>query len=197
MATQKQLEQIEVCKKDFGALGKVIGIMEISELKKALTPDETVEALVYGTNNSSFVFMVATSERVYYIDKRLMNSRIDGYSYSHIESINYDIGILAGMVSLATANGTIELRFAPNKLIRRFVSVTQQRIHKAHSMRRRKPVQPTQTMQPQQEPQFQQQAPAHVDYAYELELLERLAKLHNDGALNDEQYETQKNKIIG
>jgi hypothetical protein len=196
MASQQQIEQIEACKKDFGLLGKVIGIMEISELKKALTPNEVVEALVYGTNNSSFVFMAATNERVYYIDKRLMNSRIDGYSYSHIESINYDIGVFAGMVSLVAANGAIELRFAPNKLIRRFVSITQQRIHKAHSMRR-KSIQPSRPVQSQQEPQFQQQLQSPVDYANELDLLERLAKLHNDGALSDDQYETQKKKIIG
>lgn len=201
MATRQQLKQIEDCRKDFGFIGNLIGRMEIGELKKTLTPQETVEALVYGTNNNSFVFMAATNERVYYIDKRFMNSRIDGYSYTHIESINYDIGVMAGMVSLAAANGTIELRFAPNKLIRRFVRVTQDRIHRAHS-RQQKPTQinqaPTQPKVVQQQPAYsQQQVQPQNSYVNELEMLERLAKLHADGAITDTEFQTEKAKIIG
>jgi len=144
--------------------------------------------------------MAATNERVYYIDKRFMNSRIDGYSYTHIESINYDIGVMAGMVSLAAANGTIELRFAPNKLIRRFVRVTQQRIHRAHTRHKstqinQSPINPE--LAQQQSTYSQQQAQPQNSYINELEMLERLAKLHADGAITETEFQTEKAKIIG
>lgn len=174
MLSLQQNDSIRVITRKFGLLGRLFSQMELNELKKLLSKSEKIEAIIYGVHRGSFVIMVATDERLHFIDKRLFNSRVEDFDYLNIESIEYDLSVMSGMVRLNSASGMIDLRYAPNNLIHKFVSVVEykmQHSRKVSTSSKRK-------------------------IASDIESLERLADLRHKGDLSEAEFQIEKDKII-
>jgi len=168
--TKKQQNDLVSQTSNFGLIGRVIGRMEISQLKYLLRSKEDIESLIYGIHEGSFVMMVATNERLLFIDRGWLNSRADDYQYDHIESIEYDISLISGMVRVLASQGTIFLKFVPNKLIHGFVKTI--------------------------ESHMGSRVPESKIELSEIEQIEHLSKLHRFGDLTDEEFKVEKSKII-
>ena len=172
MVTKKQQNSIDMWMKKFGPIGRLlINKMEVRELKKLLSQSEEIEAMMYGIRNAAVVFMVVTDRRLYYIDKRFMGSQVEDYYYDHIESVEYDLGVFAGMVRVVAPNGVIELKFVPNKFIRPFVTAVEYRIYQTRSS-------------------------DNKSKNNDVDDLERLLRLKEKGAITPKEYITEKRKII-
>jgi|GEM_PF-6391555 len=173
LLTRQQQDDVARFVRRFGLLGKTVGRMELSQLKNVLLETEKVESMIYGVTKGAFVMMIATNERLHFIDQGLFNSRIDDYEYSRIESIEYDLSLVAGMVRIFAAQGTIKLKFVPNRLLNEFVTVVE-----SHMGRK---------------------LPKSVNgggKTSEVDKLEKLSKLHQKGELTDEEFKVEKTKII-
>lgn len=167
MLSKKQQLDLVNNMQGFGIFGRLIGRMEISQLRHLLLDREDIEAMIYGVHEGSFVLMVATNQRLIFIDRGWFNSRIDDYQYNHLESVEYDLSLLSGMVKIFAAQGTIFLKFAPNRLIHNFVSILE-----SHMGRSARPE------------------------SSNIEQLERLATMHRNGDLSDAEFKSEKAKII-
>lgn len=169
MMTPEQQNQLAQSVKSFGLLARLFCWLEIIHLKRTLSKKEQIESMIYGIHKASFVLMVATDKHLHFIDKGWFHSRVEDYQYQHIESVEYDTSLLAGMVRLQAAQGMIDLRFAPNRFIGKFVSTVESHMNE------------------------------HRNYGAEksdVNQLERLAQLHKSGDLTDEEFRAEKAKII-
>jgi hypothetical protein len=72
-------------------------------LPKILHPHEHVEAVIYGQHNSSSAMMIATDERIIYLDKKPMAELFDEVSYEVVSGIEFDIHMFFATVVLHTA----------------------------------------------------------------------------------------------
>jgi hypothetical protein len=72
-------------------------------LPKILHSYEHVEAVIYGQHNSSSAMMIATDERIIYLDKKPMAELFDEVSYEVVSGIEFDIHMFFATVVLHTA----------------------------------------------------------------------------------------------
>lgn len=75
---------------------------ETKILPKLLHPQEHVEAVIYGQHNSNSAMLVATNERIIYIDKKPTVLLLDEVSYEVVSGIQLEIHILFASVILHT-----------------------------------------------------------------------------------------------
>ena len=71
-------------------------------LPKVLHDNEHIEAVIYGQHNSSSAMLVATDERILYVDKKPMVVMSDEVSYEVISGVQFDVHTLFATVVLHT-----------------------------------------------------------------------------------------------
>ena len=71
-------------------------------LPKILHDNEHIEAVIYGQHNASSAMLIATDERIIYLDKKPMVEMFDEISYEVISGIEFDIHTFFGSVVLHT-----------------------------------------------------------------------------------------------
>jgi hypothetical protein len=70
-----------------------------------------VEAIIYGQHNSSSAMMIATDERLIYLDKKPMVEVFDEVSYEVVSGIEFDIHTFFATVALHTPVKNYYFRF--------------------------------------------------------------------------------------
>ncbi len=80
-------------------------------LPKILHDNEHIEAVIYGQHNSSSAMMIATDERIVYLDKKPTVVMFDEVSYEVISGIEFDIHTLFATIVLHTPVRNYEFRF--------------------------------------------------------------------------------------
>lgn len=80
-------------------------------LPKLLHSDEHVEAVIYGQHDASSAMLVATNERIIYIDKKPMALFLDEVSYEVVSGIEFDIHLFFANVILHTPVKNYNFRF--------------------------------------------------------------------------------------
>lgn len=81
-------------------------------LHKILHDNETIEAVVYGQHHSNSAMLVATDERIIYLDRKPMATLFDEVSYEVVSGIEFDIHTLFATVVLHTPVKNYDIRFA-------------------------------------------------------------------------------------
>ncbi len=173
MISSKQAKSISNITNRFGLFGHLLSQMELKELKKILSKDEEVEAIIYGYHKGTFALLVATNEMLHFIDKRLFNSRIEDFDYLNIETIEYDQSVMSGMIKMAASNSTIELKYAPKHLLYQFASVVEYKVHRS-----------------------KKRSASKSTTDSEISSLERLAQMRHKGDLTETEFQIEKAKII-
>lgn len=92
----------------------IYGLMksESRVLPKILHPNEHVEAVVYGQHHSNSVMLVATNERIIYLDKKPMALFLDEVSYEVVSGIEFEIHTLFATLILHTPVKNYDIRYA-------------------------------------------------------------------------------------
>lgn len=81
-------------------------------LPKVLHPDEHVEAVVYGQHHSSSVMLVATNERIIFLDKKPMALFLDEVTYEVVSGIEFEIHTLFATLILHTPVKNYDIHMA-------------------------------------------------------------------------------------
>lgn len=85
---------------------------ETRVLPKLLHPHEHIEAVVYGQHRSHSVMLVATNERIIYVDKKPMALFLDEVSYEVVSGIQFEVHILFATLTLHTPVKNYDIKFA-------------------------------------------------------------------------------------
>ena len=100
----------------------IYGLMksESRYLPKILHANEHVEAVIYGQHNASSAMLVATDERIIYLDKKPMVELFDEVSYEVISGIEFDIHLLYATVVLHTPVKNYDFKFVNVRCAEKF-----------------------------------------------------------------------------
>lgn len=134
-------------------------------LPKIMHDNEHVEAIVYGQHHSSSVMLIATDERIVFLDKKPMATMFDEVSYEVISGIEFDIHIFFATLVLHTPVKNYDIKFANLRCAERFARhIEKQRLERE---------------EPANEPEVIDIPKEHIDHelreAYPLELKEDMA----------------------
>lgn len=169
------LEQVmEQAKKLTGA-EQYFGRRELKELPNILGETETIEGLLQGIYAGRQGLLVATDCRLLFVDKGMFGGlRVEDFPYSKISSIQYELGILLGKVTVFASGNKAVVEQTFKAHTQAFVEVVRRHISGVE-----KPTTP---------------APASQDDP--LAKLERLGKLKEQGLLTEDEFLAQKAKLL-
>ena len=173
MITKKQQDDIDKHYARFSWLARLMCKLEMKQLNQVINPEDSIEGMVYGMHRGAFALLVATDERLFFIDKRLVTMRVDEFQFQHIESMQYDFGVAYGMIKVTTANKFFDLKLVPNRMLKPFVM-------KVNNHAKRK-------IWTDESSNFS---------ATDMDELERLSMLHRQGDLSDQEFTDAKTRII-
>lgn len=128
MPDKTQIERIRAELLEAGVTKYGMAKAESRYLPRVIHADEHIEAVAYGQHNSSSAMMVATDQRVLYLDKKPLVSLMDEIMFSAISGVEIDIHTLFSTVTLQSSVGNYTIRYANIKCGQKFVDVIEKRI---------------------------------------------------------------------
>jgi len=168
-------QEVEAALKKLSGVQKFLGRREIKELPKLLWQDELPEKVTQGLYEGGNGLLVATNKRLIFIDKGLISLRVEDFPYDKITSIQYSAGLLMGEITIFASGNKAVIKQVPKDQVRDFAEWLRARITKPS-------------------PRADASTPPAGDLVSQLE---RLAKLKESGILTDEEFQTQKAKLLG
>lgn len=114
-----------------GAPTWVLAKPEVRHLPSILEHTETIEAFLYGTHTTGFGFLIATSDRLLFIDKKFIGLQVDDIPYERLAGVEYDTGMLYGKVTIFSRAKDFPFRWVKKDFIQPFVRVVEKHMHEA------------------------------------------------------------------
>ncbi len=152
---------------------KLLSRREVKQLPDILWEDETIGKMVQGWYENGSGILVATNRRVVFVDKGITRLRVEDFAYDKISSIQYTTGLAFGKITIFASSNRAEIGQVAKNQTRVFAEYVRAQIAASST--------------PNEAPG------TTVDIAGQLE---RLAKLRDQGALTDEEFEAQKQKLL-
>lgn len=173
------LAEIEIQVKNLGSIQGFLGKKEIKELPNILWENENVENIIQGTYNNGNGILVGTNKRLIFVDKGLIfGLKVEDFPYEKISSTQYQTGLLFGKLTIFTSGNKAIIDNVPILNVRTFGDWVRNKISNP----------------PQSETaQNTTTNIATVDIA---DQIEKLGKLREKGLLSDEEFNTQKKKLL-
>lgn len=116
-----QLKQLGINSKGWGA-------SEINELPTIMMPQEEIKCLVRGWYESGFATLVATSQRLLLIDKKLLHLTIEDVRYDMIAEVDFNMRVVDSTVRVNTLNKTLRFTCMQSRRLRELTNYVQQRV---------------------------------------------------------------------
>ncbi|WP_457599813.1 PH domain-containing protein [Hydrogenivirga sp.] len=111
----KQMESLD-------GIEKLLVRKEIKELPNILREDEKIEAVVQGIYNDRNGLLIATNERLIFIDKSLLGKvKVEEFPYEKVTSVKYEKGWFLGSVKIYASGNTAEIEQVIKKKVQPFV----------------------------------------------------------------------------
>lgn len=175
------LEEVREQLKRIDGISHLLGRKEIKELPAILWEDEPVEHMVQGVYNNSLGALFATNKRLLFVDKGLLYGlKVEDFPYDKITSIQYETGLMFGKLTIFASGNRADIVQCDKVLVRSFAEYVRARI--SGKQESKAPVAVT--------------ASKGVGDDDVISKLERLAKLKEQGILNEEEFRAQKAKIL-
>lgn len=89
-------------------------------LPKIIHDHERIEAAIYGQHNSSSAMLVATDERIIFLDKKPMVEMFDEVSYEVVSGIEFDIHTFFATIVLHTPVRNYEFKYVNLRCAEKF-----------------------------------------------------------------------------
>jgi hypothetical protein len=180
------LDEINLQIKNLGGVEGFLGRKEIKELPNILWADESVENIIQGTYNNGNGILVATNNRLVFVDKGILfGLKVEDFPYDKISSIQYETGIIMGQLTIFTSGNKAIIDNVVKAKVRVFGDAVRAKISAPKAAPTSQPVINVHSIPAPQE---------NVNVA---EQLERLAKLKEQGILTEEEFAGQKKKLLG
>ena len=153
---------------------------EIKYLPNILTEDETILALTSGMMDGNTWLIVCTEKRVVFLDKGMIYGLKQRETpLERINSIEQTTGMIFGSIGIWDGASHMEIRRVMKKTVRPFVEA----VNRARDALKRA--------------EGRNRSSAGTSGADLASQLERLADLRDRGILTDEEFQTQKSKLLG
>lgn len=171
---------------------------EIAHLPDTLQPGEVLHAIISGMHNGSTWLVAATTHRVLFLDKGLLYGlRQLDLPLDRIDGIAHKTGLMFGEIAVATggANWKVE-NVVPKQVVAHFAEV----VNGLARASRHPAVAPPPAYQHQAPPQGFSPPPNAGAYRTPgddfVSRLERLGALRQSGVLTEEEFQSQKQRIL-
>lgn len=165
-----------------------LGNKEIRELPNILGKHEFPDAIVQGIYQNGRGILVCTSSRLIFIDKGIIYGlKVEDFPLNSISSIQYETGMLFGKISIFTSGNRADINQVDKKQARIFADFVRSKISHISS-------QHINSLEPLQCSNSTNEKKDSMDFT--IEKLERLAALKERGVLTDNEFLTQKEKIL-
>ncbi len=148
---------------------------EIKELPLILWENEVVENIIVGRYYSSIGLLTATNKRLIFLDKGLFKLKVEDFDYSKISSILYSTGIFTGKMIIFSSGNKSIIHDVRNAKLRVFGDWVRAKISQASN---------------------NIITSSQGNPISKIEQLERLAKLKDQGILNEIEFNIEKVKIL-
>lgn len=125
MVTKKQ---IDAQLKRIGVTVNLLGGAERDELQHILTDHEEITAYVHGWYESGFATLLATTERLLLVDKKLFNLSIEDVRYDMIAEVDYNARLLDATVRINTLNKVLRFTSMRQRHLRNLTTYVQHRV---------------------------------------------------------------------
>ena len=173
------LDEIKAQIQNLDSASKLLGVKEIKQLPSILWEDEVVEKLVQGIYGSGYGILVATNKRLIFVDKGwIYGLRVEDFPYDKITSIQYETGVFYGEIKIFASGNKADITQISKKQARDFAEYVRARISSV------------------KEHASAPEAPEQTFSGDVIAQLERLAELKEHGILSEEEFLTQKKKIL-
>ena len=170
---KKQIQHLD-------GLQQFLGRREIKELPRILWENECLENIIQGTYKDGNGVLVATNKRLIFVDKGfVVGLKVEDFPYDKISSIQYETGILMGTLVIFASGNKAEIKKVAKKNLRGFAEWVRARISA-----------------PQPSVAVPNESQTHATQEDTIAQLERLAKLREQGVLDEKEFQEQKNKIL-
>lgn len=166
----------------FDPLKKWLARAELKELPNILRENEKVLNIVQGVYEGFNGILCATDRRLVFIGKGIIRGlKVEDFAYDKISSIQYQVGMLMGKMTLFTSGNKANIeQVYPKEEIRDFAEEVRARISAPK---------PSSSVQVLQAPPAQPQ-PDRYDQ------LEKLARLKGTGVMTEEEFQVEKRRIL-
>lgn len=155
-------------------LSSLLGRNEIAELPNLVSPSENIIGVVQGSYNKGAGLLVATDKRLLFVDKGMVSLKTEDFPISKINSIQFEAGYAFATIKIATAGNVAAITNVDKADGKNFVDT-------ARYIMDAPPPQPV-----------SQAAPLDI-----AEQLQKFAALKEQGILSEEEFNTQKKKLLG
>lgn len=155
----------------------VLSSSSLSLVEKQLSPNEIPLIVVQGWLDDKNGVLAATDQRVIFAGKLLFTSIIKDVPYSKLSSVLYESGLMYATVKLEFSGGKMEIKQIDKKAAKELVAAIKAQLDKKEE----KPAPPT------------AQAPGDDLYTK----LSRLAELKEKGVLTEDEFLSEKRKLLG
>lgn len=181
------MRTLESIQEEIKALGEVdlFGTAkEVTHLPEILSDDENIKYLTSGLTDGSTWLIVCTQKRILLLDYGMFfGMKQSEMSLENINSISYQTGLFFGSIEIWHGGARMLIENCGKETVKPFVDAVNKAIKELKNNNVNSP-------SPQQ-----QDSPA-ADQNDAISKLERLAALKEKGILSDEEFLTQKNKIL-
>jgi hypothetical protein len=170
-------EQIREQISNLDGMSQFLGKREIKELPDILWENENIEKIVQGIYNGGNGILVCTNNRLIFIDKGLLYGlRVEDFPMEKISSIQYSTGLLMGKLTIYASGNKAVIDGVEKTQVRVFGDYVTNKINSQKSNKK--------------------DSSDNSDNDDIVTKLERLAALKEKGILTEEEFLTQKSKIL-
>ncbi len=167
---KKQIQELKLSN-----ISNYLGRKEINELPQILAESETIDNIAQGTYNNGQGILVSTNRRLVFVDKGLLYGlKVEDFPLDKITTIQYETGLLLGEIKIHTSGNIAKIDNVEKANARAFAEFVRNKLS-----------QPKETT-----------APIINNQPDVYDQLEKLAKLKEQGILTQEEFDTQKKKLL-
>ena len=167
---KKQIQDLKLSN-----ISNYLGRKEINELPQILAESETIDNIAQGTYNNGQGILVSTNRRLVFVDKGLLYGlKVEDFPLDKITTIQYETGLLLGEIKIHTSGNIAKIDNVEKATARAFAEFVRNKLS-----------QPKETT-----------APIINNQPDVYDQLEKLAKLKEQGILTQEEFDTQKKKLL-
>ena len=174
MTTTKE-KAIEDALRKIDGINKLLGRREIKELPAILWENELPEMITTGLYSGGNGLLVATNQRLIFINKGLMSFKMEDFDYDKITTIEVKTGMLLGGLTIYASGNKEEIKNVPKELTRPFADFLRAKLTAAKA----------------------EQADSVDSPNLIADELAKLADLRDKGILSEQEFASAKAKLLG
>lgn len=173
------IESIEEKIKGFVSYQFIKKLKEIKLLPELLQENEELCRAIAGIYNNGQGLLIATNKRLLFIDKGFVALKTEDFPICNVSSVQFESGMIMGSVKIYCSGNTAKITHIEKDSAKEFASYVSERLSIS-----------------KEDNQSPSSKSSESITELKISQLERLAKLKEQGILTEEEFSTEKTKIL-